>query len=77
MVENKTVGDLTENWYTTGNVEENDSNQSEAKEDEKEVNGDNRKETLKWTKSRIESQSRRFNIDLTPRLLFSRLVYNF
>jgi len=69
LVENKTVGDLTENWYS--NTTENDANQSEAK-DEKEANGDQPNEPPKWTKSRIESQTRRFNIDLTPRLLFSR-----
>lgn len=72
LVENRTVSDLTENWYTTEDVIDDESSQSQVNEKEKHANGDNSNETPKWTKSRIESQSRRFNIDLTPRLLFSR-----
>jgi len=62
--ENKTVTDLTENWYTSENAKDDNN--------DKDIDGETSSEPQKWTKSRIEEQSRRFNIDLAPRLLFSR-----
>jgi len=60
----KTVTNLRETW---GSADE--SVKSEHKGDSEDATVES---SARWTKDEMQKQSRKFNIDLTPRLLFSR-----
>jgi len=81
--DNKTIKDIQEKWYcdksddnqitedeVTGETKEQSENDGDT--DLKIQQADNADSKPKWNRETLLSQSRKFNLDLTPRLLFAR-----
>ena len=75
---NRTIKDIKQAWHTNKNAENKDSEnpQSESVEIPQNVEvstGEAKPEDKNvWSKERLMKETRRFNLDLTPRLLYAR-----
>merc|ERR1719357_818743 len=73
LAKNKSTSDLRENWFCESEEHHAKTELEEAKQHSESDNSVTFQETKKmWNKEMLKSQSRKFNLDLTPRLLFAR-----
>lgn len=73
LAKNKSASDLRENWFCESEGNHVKTELKEATQHSESDTSVTFKETEKtWNREMLKSQSRKFNLDLTPRLLFAR-----
>merc|ERR1719268_684564 len=73
LAKNKSTSDLRENWFCESEEHHTKTELEEAKQHSESDTSVTFQETKKlWNREMLKSQSRKFNLDLTPRLLFAR-----